>query len=74
LKEITPDKTYSVHAVVKETTKYFDQNGGQLLKELNDTYHVIYTVEKVNDQWLINDTAIVPAANPPKPQPPRVRH
>ncbi|PWT96407.1 MAG: hypothetical protein C5B53_09760 [Candidatus Melainabacteria bacterium] len=73
LEAITPDKTYSVHAVVKETTKYFDQNGGQLLKEINDVYHVIYTVEKVNDQWLITDTAIVktasPAQQPPKPRP-----
>jgi hypothetical protein len=71
LEEVTPDKTYSVHAVVKETTKYFDQNGGQLLKEINDTYHVIYTIEKVNDQWLITDTAIVKAAAPAQPAKPR---
>jgi hypothetical protein len=71
LEEVTPDKTYSVHAVVKETTKYFDQNGGQLLKEINDTYHVIYRVEKINDQWLITDTAIVKTAAPAPAAKPR---
>ena len=64
LDETTPDKTYSVRAVVKEVTKYFDQTSGQLLKEINDTYHVIYTVEKMNDRWFITDTTIVKTANP----------
>jgi len=64
LDETTANKTYSVHAVVKEVTRYVDQATGQLLKEINDTYHVIYTVERINDRWFITDTTIVKTANP----------
>lgn len=67
--EAVPDKKYAVHAQVKESTKYVDQKNGQLLKETDDTYHVIYNFEKTNGHWFITDSTIVkpnPASPPAK--------
>ncbi len=63
--EITPGTKYSVFAQVKESSRLIDQLSGKTLKESNDTYKVNYTIEKVDDRWLITDSAIITAGSPP---------
>jgi len=57
--ELSPDKKYTVSACVKENTKYFDDTTGQLIKDMDDTYNVNYTIEKAAGHWVITDSTIV---------------
>lgn len=68
LTEITPDKNYQVFALVRESTRYIDEKLGQVLKESDDTYHVIYTLEKTAGLWFIVDSTIIKSASPAKAQ------
>ncbi len=57
-------KKYSVIAEVREFSKYIREADNSVLKEVDDKYVVNYTIEKVNDKWMISDSKLVPA-NPP---------
>lgn len=74
--EIIKDKKYSVIATVKESSKLYDEQSNQLLREAEDTYHVNYTVEKQGDKYVISDSSIIKlgdadqsAASPPAKRP-----
>jgi hypothetical protein len=74
--EIIKDKKYSVIATVKESSKLYDEQSNQLLREAEDTYHVNYTVEKQGDKYVISDSSIIKlgdadqsAASPPAKKP-----
>ncbi|MBX9689351.1 MAG: ARC6/PARC6 family protein [Candidatus Obscuribacterales bacterium] len=58
-------KKYSVVAQVREFSKYIRESDNSVLKEVDDKYTVNYTIEKVNDKWLINDSSVLsqPAAS-----------
>lgn len=62
--ELSPGTKYSVIAQVKEASKLIDEPSGKVIKEASDSYKVNYTIEKIDDRWLITDSAIVPAAVP----------
>jgi hypothetical protein len=70
--ELVAEKKYSVAAQVKENTKYVDEKSGQLLKESNDTYHVLYIVEKIGGHWLITDFSII--KSPSQTPAPKIHH
>jgi ARC6-like, IMS domain len=57
--ELVKDKKYSVIATVKESSKLYDDQNNQLLREAEDTYHVNYTVEKEGDKYVISDSSII---------------
>lgn len=52
---------YSVITQVREFSKYIRESDNAVLKEVDDKYTVNYTLEKVNNKWLINDSSVVPA-------------
>lgn len=63
--ELIPGKKYSVVAQVREASKFIDEQSNQVLKEADDRYTVNYTIEKINDKWMISDSALLQAsANP----------
>ena len=57
--EVVKDKKYSVIATVKESSKLYDDQNNQLLREAEDVYHVNYTVEKQGDKYVISDSSII---------------
>ena len=57
--EVVKDKKYSVIATVKESSKLYDDQNNQLLREAEDVYHVNYTVERVGDKYVISDSSII---------------
>lgn len=79
--ELAAGKKYAVFAQVKEASKYIDEPSGQVVKEVEDTYKVNYTIEKLGDSWFITDSSIInttaspnaaPQAN--RPQPAKASH
>ncbi len=63
--ELTPGQKYAVFVEIKEISKLMDDSNGQVLKEQNDSYKVNYTVEKINGNWFITDSAIVDKSSTP---------
>jgi hypothetical protein len=61
--EILPGKKYMVSAQVREAYKFVDDQSKQVLKEVDDTNRVNYTVEKLSGKWLITDSAILSGGN-----------
>lgn len=57
--EVVKDKKYSVIATVKESSKLYDDQNNQLLREAEDVYHVNYTVERDGDKYVISDSSII---------------
>ncbi len=55
-------KKYSVITQVHEFSKYIKEADNSVLKEVDDKYTVNYTIEKINDKWMITDSAVVPPA------------
>lgn len=53
-------KKYSVIAQVREFSKYIRESDNAVLKEVDDKYTVNYTIEKINDKWVISDSAVLP--------------
>lgn len=67
--EIIPGIKYLVSSQVKESSKLIDEDSGKVLKESTDTYKVNYTIEKIQDRWLISDSAIIaPGQAAPAPK------
>jgi hypothetical protein len=62
--ELAPGSKFSVIAQVKESSKLIDEASSKVIKESSDTYNVNYTVEKIDDRWLITDSAIVTNGQP----------
>lgn len=56
-------KKYSVLTEVREFSKYIRESDNAVLKEVDDKYLVNYTIEKVNDKWMITDSAVVNNSN-----------
>lgn len=52
-------KKYSVVAQVREFSKYIRESDNAVLKEVDDKYTVNYTLEKLNDKWMITDSSVV---------------
>jgi ARC6-like, IMS domain len=74
VEEKVPDKAYLVHAQVKEASKLIDDTSGQIVKESDEVYNVIYTVEQVDDKWFITDSRLIkpqPTATPPSASAPK---
>ena len=74
--EITPGQKYAVFVEIKELSKLMDDTNNQVIKETDDSYKVNYTVEKINGEWFITDSAFVdksttPAASRPQAKPNR---
>jgi hypothetical protein len=65
--EVTPDKKYLVYARVKEYSKYIDDTSGQVLKESETQYSVIYTIEKSNNSLSITDSQLLTPETTNKP-------
>ena len=62
--QVEKNKKYTVLATVKQSSKTFDEQSNQLLKEVEDTLNVVYTVEKQGDNYFISDSAIEKMATP----------
>jgi len=74
--EITPGQKYAVFVEIKEVSKLMDDTNNQVIKETDDSYKVNYTVEKINGNWFITDSAFVdksttPSASRPQSKPNR---
>lgn len=74
--EVTPGQKYAVFVEIKELSKLMDDTNNQVIKETDDSYKVNYTVEKINGEWFITDSAFVdksttPAASRPQAKPNR---
>ena len=52
-------KKYSVIAQVREFSKYIRESDNAVLKEVDDKYTVDYTIERLNDKWMITDSQVV---------------
>jgi hypothetical protein len=57
-------KKYSVVAQVREFSKYVRESDNAVLKEVDDKYTVDYTIEKVNDKWMITGSQVVNSNQP----------
>ncbi len=66
-------KKYSVIAEVREFSKYMREADNAVLKEVDDKYTVNYTIEKVNDKWMISDSSVVTSANQQSKAPTKTR-
>ncbi|HEY9778449.1 MAG TPA: IMS domain-containing protein [Planktothrix sp.] len=62
--EVVKDQKYAVYAQVSESKKYMDDTSDEVLKDTSTTYNVKYTVDKVGDHWVIDDSEVL---NPPPP-------
>jgi hypothetical protein len=64
VEQVEKNKKYTVLATVKQSSKTYDEQSNQLLKETEDTLNVVYTVEKQGDNYFISDSAIEKMATP----------
>jgi len=62
--EIVGGQRYAVYAQVKEFSKFMDDSTNQVIKTSDDVYNVNYTMEKVGNEWFINDSSIVTSGTP----------
>lgn len=62
--EILPGKKFMVAAQVHEGYKIVDEQGNKVLKEVDDTNRVNYTVEKIGGKWMITDSALLSVGQP----------
>lgn len=53
-------KKFAVIAEVREFSKYIREADNSVIKEVDDKYVVTYTIERVNDKWMISDSKLVP--------------
>ncbi len=61
--QVVAGKEYVVSCQLKEHRKFIDATSGRILKDSEEDNHVIYTVKKMGNNWLIEDSNIVkPAA------------
>jgi hypothetical protein len=61
--QVVAGKEYVVSCQLKEHRKFIDGTNGRILKDSEENNHVIYTVKKMGNNWLIEDSNIVkPAA------------
>jgi len=67
-------KKYSVIAQVREFSKYIKEDGNVVLKEVDDKYVVNYTIEKINDKWMITDSLVVNNTQPGRPASASTKH
>jgi hypothetical protein len=65
VEEKVPNQAYLVHAQVKEASKLIDDSTGQTVKESDDVYNVIYTMELNGDKWFITDSRLLQPQTPP---------
>jgi hypothetical protein len=59
LSPIVADKKYLVTCQLKEHRKFVDGSTGHVLQESDESNNVIYTIKKVGNHWLIEDSKIV---------------
>jgi len=69
VEEKVPDQAYLVHAQVREASKLIDDSSGQIVKEGDDVYNVIYTMELNGDKWFITDSRLLQTQAPPSAKP-----
>lgn len=58
-KDLGGGKKYQVTVQIEENSKLIDENSKQVLKDVDDAYKVNYTMDKINSNWFIVDSAIV---------------
>jgi hypothetical protein len=66
-------RKFSVIAQVREFSKYIREADNAVLKEVDDKYTVDYTIEKVNDKWMITDSQVVTPNQQPSRSPAKAR-
>lgn len=58
-KDLGGGKKYQVTVQIEENSKLIDESSKQVLKDVDDAYKVNYTMDKINSNWFIVDSAIV---------------